>query len=334
MSTNSIAAGLYPWLRPHYSQLSELFIQQKLHHGILVYGVGGLGKSQLALRLAEFIQCNEPVNQKSCGQCQSCRLHAASTHPDCYLIQVPADKSAISIEQIRNIQAKIVHTGLTNNIRVVIVNNAHLMTISAVNALLKVLEEPPKGLYFILTCSQRSLLPATIISRCLAIDAGVASAEKLAAWVTKQVSREVNTRQLALFNGSPLQALVGVESGFLEFVALLRTSLVEVLTAEQPNTLSLSALLGSKDVDLEQALRLIHLFVTDCTKLSAGVSINNSFELSPQQQALLLRIDVKELLCLEKELNQLRQLIVTQSTVNKLLQLERVIVNFNQRTLN
>jgi DNA polymerase-3 subunit delta' len=324
-------ATIYPWLKPLYNQLTEQFIVGKLHHALLIHGVKGLGKSQLAKRLALFFQCRHPEQNLGCGHCQSCRLHAAVTHPDCYFIAAAADKTSISIEQIRLMQAAIVNTGLTNQVRVVVVEQAELMTTSAANALLKVLEEPPKDVYFILTCSQRTLLPATVVSRCVALNAASAGPEKLAAWVSQRAGLTVTPSQLVLFNNSPLGAVAGLSTGLLDYAALLRVAMLDVVCAKdraQAPLYPLIALVNSTDIGTERALGLIHLMIIDCVKIASGISVISGFEFTQHELKSLQQIDVKKLLSLEQGLNQLKQLCIAQPATNKVLQLQRVIVEF------
>ncbi len=330
-----IAPGLYPWLRATYDQLTTQFTEGRLHHAMLIQGVKGLGKSQLSVRLAQFLQCATPQSNKACGQCKSCLLHRANTHPDCYSVAPLGEKTSISVEQIRKVQASIVTTGLTNPIRVVLIPDADLMTTSATNALLKVLEEPPQDVFFILTCPQRALLMPTIVSRCLDINVANVAKEKLAAWVNKQVAIDFSTAQFALFNYSPLLALSGINSGMLDFVAALRQSVLEIILdqgrANAP-ILPLVQLLKEQTKDqkitIDQTIDLIYLLIIDCTKFASGLTCSNSFELTQPQIAKIHEMDVKDFLALEQDLNQLKQLIIEQPSINKLLQLQRVIVNF------
>jgi len=325
------SSGLYPWLRPLYSQIASQFSGGKLHHAMLIYGVNGLGKSQLTQRLAEFFQCRTPNQQQACGQCQSCLLHVAKTHPDCYFISAPADKVTISIDQIRKMQAAIIHTGLTNPIRVVVINDAQQLTISAANALLKVLEEPPKDVYFLLTCSQRSLLPATVVSRCLALNSASGSVDKLASWVSQQAGLPVTPNQLALFNYSPLDAVAGVTDGQLVYIAQLQDAMIAVVGGNNGDAAPfypLFELIKSSDVSDERSISLIHLMVINWVKIASGINSRSGFELTTAQRELIAQIDPKSLLQLAHELVQLKQLCISQPATNKVLQLQRVIVEF------
>jgi len=331
MSPLSPSSGLYPWLKPLYQQLTRGFTAGKLHHAMLIHGVSGLGKRQLSQFLAQYFQCRNPQGNDSCGQCQSCLLHGAATHPDCYFIETAADKSTISIEQIRKVQASIINTGLTNPIRVVVINDAHLMTTSAANALLKVLEEPPKHVYFVLTCSQRSLLPATVISRCLALNAASAPAEKLASWVSQQAGLNISANQLALFSYSPLDALAGVTSGQLAYIEQLRLAVIDVVLANSGVTIALYPLIDlvkTSDVSAERSLTLIHLLLIDCVKIASGLSSKTAFEFTAGHRHAISLVSPQRLLAFEQSLNQLKQLCVSQPSTNKVLQLQRLIVEF------
>ncbi len=103
---------------------------------------------------------------KPCGDCRSCFLLLNNIHPDVYPIK-PAEKGeAIKIEQIREIQKSLYQTPHIGNFSAVVIEEAHFLNLSAANALLKVLEEPPSHVLFILTCSEINSIPITVLSRC------------------------------------------------------------------------------------------------------------------------------------------------------------------------
>lgn len=171
--------------------LTRSFDRQRVPHALLFHGAEGVGKEAMALEIAKAIICQQ-AEIGACDQCPDCRRIARLTHPDVifiypatlkateeehkeiiksfvknpYLRLQPWANPSISIEQIRALKRTASLTSFENKGRVVIMAEAHRMTIEASNSLLKILEEPPDKMTLILTSSQSDLLLPTIISRC------------------------------------------------------------------------------------------------------------------------------------------------------------------------
>lgn len=147
------------WQRFSLNQADE-----RLSQAILLIGSLHLGLDQLAEHMAAAILCKQASG--SCEGCQSCRLVSLNEHPDlmCLLQEKPG--SVIKIEQVRALHNIIYTSPQLSAKRVVIINPAEKLNLSASNALLKILEEPPSDCYFILVAEQLSTIPSTIISRC------------------------------------------------------------------------------------------------------------------------------------------------------------------------
>lgn len=119
---------------------------------------------ELTQQLIKLLLCSEET--KPCGVCRSCIFLNQNKHPDVLYITQEKPTSAIKIDQIRSIQANIYQTPLCSKLRVIIIHPAHELNRAASNALLKILEEPPKHAIFILLAEHLNTLPATIMSRC------------------------------------------------------------------------------------------------------------------------------------------------------------------------
>lgn len=145
------------------SMLSAMIKGNKIPHAILIEGEEGLGKKTLATYIAKACLC---VNEeKPCLKCKTCHLIDVGSHPD--FQKVSPDGSVIKVEQIREIRAEAFLTPMMAEGRVFVIDFAHTMNDAAQNALLKVLEEPPKGVTFILLTKSASMLLETIRSRCV-----------------------------------------------------------------------------------------------------------------------------------------------------------------------
>lgn len=135
-------------------------------HAYLFTGVEGVGKKITALALAQYLNCENPDSSTitSCGKCPSCIQSINGSQPD--LILLEPDGNSIKIEQIRALLNKVSLRNYESTYKIIIINDAHLMTEQAANCLLKTLEEPAENTIFILVTSQMQKLPITVLSRC------------------------------------------------------------------------------------------------------------------------------------------------------------------------
>lgn len=146
--------------------LRHMESSRRMPHAILLAGPSGIGKFMVASVLGTALLCIA-TESRPCGSCQSCLQMSHGTHPDFLLIS--PDGANIKIEQIRKLQHEVALAPYVSLRRVCIINEAELMTVQAANSLLKVLEEPVGDIVFILISANRSMLLATIISRCMTI---------------------------------------------------------------------------------------------------------------------------------------------------------------------
>ena len=205
----------YPWLAQTQQQLLKSVNADRFHHGQLFYGLPGVGKQAMVEQLANALLCLQPKNLIPCGQCKSCHLNQANTHPDKRVINV--EGQSIGVDDIRGVSDFMNQSAAQNGGKVVVINDCHKMTTAAANALLKTLEEPSKRRYLLLTISQLAQLPATILSRCAKTDIVVSSSDVTASWL----GTIVDNRQypwLDLFYAQPLLVSHWQESDLLETV--------------------------------------------------------------------------------------------------------------------
>ncbi len=130
-------------------------------HAVLICGPSGSGKTSWGLALAGTLLCPVRENAEACGRCRSCRQFQSGSHPALFHIQPQGRR--LGIDQIRRIRGSFY---LEGGNRVCLIEEAEQMTPEACASLLKILEEPPPGLYFILLTGRSQRLPGTIVSRC------------------------------------------------------------------------------------------------------------------------------------------------------------------------
>ena len=210
--------------------------REKLAHALLLAGPPGVGKWHFAQALAAHLLCEgRHPDAAACGICNSCAWLAAGSHPDFRLVQPeisegdsnaedatdiaqpPSRNSTgqIRIGQIRALEDFVFLGSHRHGSRIVLLAPAEAMNIAAANALLKLLEEPPPGVYFILVSSQpRRLLP-TVLSRCQRTDFGRPEKAGAQVWLEGQgISPAEELLDLAA--GAPLTAVDWAAQGLLE----------------------------------------------------------------------------------------------------------------------
>jgi DNA polymerase-3 subunit delta' len=148
--------------------LRQSLAADRVAHAYLFAGPPQVGKTRLALALAQALNCAQ--QDGPCGQCLSCIRIGQGIHPDVRVIEGQGAAGSIKIEQIRALQREAILAPYEGNYRVLILRRADRATLEAANCLLKTLEEPPAHVVLILTAIQPEVLPATVISRCQRLD--------------------------------------------------------------------------------------------------------------------------------------------------------------------
>jgi DNA polymerase III subunit delta' len=158
-----ISIEQFAWLRLPYAATLASYKTGTLPHALLFYGAKGNSVNILAEAVAEAILCHE-LTDKSCGGCGSCSLLQHQTHPDLYYV-LREDAGIIGVNDVRNLMDVCSQTATLGGARVILLQHAERLNRHAANALLKILEEPPAGVYFIMTSAHVSHLLPTIRSR-------------------------------------------------------------------------------------------------------------------------------------------------------------------------
>ncbi|MDY6151286.1 MAG: DNA polymerase III subunit gamma/tau [Eubacteriales bacterium] len=146
-------------------------------HAYLFTGTRGTGKTSTARIFARAINCEHPVDGSPCGKCDCCKEAA---NPACLDILEIDAASNNGVDEIRDLREKVKYPPVTLKYKVYIIDEVHMLSTPAFNALLKTLEEPPKHAVFILATTEVHKLPATILSRCMRFDFRLVSTELLA----------------------------------------------------------------------------------------------------------------------------------------------------------
>lgn len=147
--------------------LQNALLQQKISHAYLFSGPRGTGKTSAAKILAKAINCERAPVSEPCNECAACLGITNGTIPD--VLEFDAASNS-RVEEMRDVLDKVKFAPTAVNYKVYIIDEVHMLSISAFNALLKTLEEPPKHVIFILATTEPHKIPLTIISRCQRFD--------------------------------------------------------------------------------------------------------------------------------------------------------------------
>lgn len=199
----------YPWLNHSYRQILSQHQAQRGHHALLIQALPGMGDDALIWGISRWLMCKRPDGLKSCGECHSCQLMLAGTHPDWYRLDAEKGKSSLGIDAVRSVTEKLYHHAQQGGAKVVWLPDAGQLTEAAANALLKTLEEPPKNTWFLLSSREPSRLLPTLRSRCLLWHVAPPAEAQSLQWLQKQSAAGLNERTTALrlSAGAPAAAL-------------------------------------------------------------------------------------------------------------------------------
>lgn len=156
-------------------------------HAYLFCGSRGTGKTTCAKILSKAVNCLSPIDGDPCGKCEACRLIESGSDTD--IIEMDA-ASNNGVDYIRDIREEVVYTPAALQKRVYIIDEVHMLSSGAFNALLKTLEEPPSHVLFILATTELQKLPATITSRCQRFDFKRISTDDIASRLEYIASKE------------------------------------------------------------------------------------------------------------------------------------------------
>ena len=264
-----------PWLTPVLEHFGQALDQGRLPHASLVTGERGVGKRQLAERIAALLVCDRraPGMRAPCGECRQCQLRAGESHPDIRLYQ-PEKSRMIRIDQVRSLSQFAVASPQVAGVKVAIVHRADQLNINAANALLKTLEEPASDVVLLLLQETgRPVLP-TIRSRCRILPVATPPAEEATAWLATELNAsegapDPERQALALYlaGGAPRLAMELLESGFLDqrdaaldaFRQFMKGAITVAMTAR-----------AFRDLGHEATLNLMEGWANDLARVMAG----------------------------------------------------------------
>lgn len=346
---------LHPWNESVWTSLIKP--GQHLAHALLFCGSEGLGKLNLAMRLARQVLCSSPdAHNEACAECRNCSLFSAGTHPDFHLIcseqaaisktrlsarygarYLPEMKhtkdaklkSIIGIDQIRTLIANSsTHPHIAAS-KVILISPAQAMNINAANALLKLLEEPPESTLIILVCPNAESLVPTIRSRCMRVAFITPDQENVVQWTKSQTGdiSKVETA-LGLASGAPLKALEYLEDGFIE-QRLQLLSDIEQLIHQVGDPLEIAS--AWKSWGTQISLNWLHGIISDLIHVCMSENPPRLFnpDLKDRLKSLLKKINLQELFEFNQNIGATRILEV--GPLDETLLLEATLIDLQGR---
>lgn len=184
--------------------LNQIIKADKLSHSYMFIGPAGIGKTLFAKEFAKMILC-ENSDSKPCNTCKSCIELSNNNNPD--LIEIGPIQGTIKIEQIREVQAKVLEKPIISSKKVYIIKDADCMTKESQNCLLKTLEEPPSFITIIMTGSNESMFLNTIKSRCIKVSFGKIEDNELKQYLENEYNFKIDESILKACEGSIEKAI-------------------------------------------------------------------------------------------------------------------------------
>ncbi len=167
--------------------VANAFAAGRVHHAFLFCGPRGCGKTTTARILGKALNCEQGPSAEPCGACDACTTIAAGTSVDYHEMDGASNRG---IDAIRELTEAVRYQPAALRKKVYVIDEVHMLTTEAFNALLKTLEEPPPHVTFVLATTEPHKLPNTILSRCQRYDFKLVPASRLAQHLTAIFKKE------------------------------------------------------------------------------------------------------------------------------------------------
>jgi len=243
-------------------QLSFLFSSSRLPHAIILEGEEGIGKKTLAREIAAALVCRSE-GEKPCYSCSQCSKAEKNIHPDIYEYCASGGAKSFHVDTVRDIINDVYMRPNEAEYKVYILGNAHLMNESAQNAVLKVLEEPPAYVVFILTVQARTMMLETVLSRAVVFSLEGVDEKIGADYITgKYENADYNMaiEALAAFKGNIGKAAASIIGGKMQRMAELVDKTGMAIMAD--NEYELIKALGSFNKDRAELAAVLSVLKT------------------------------------------------------------------------
>lgn len=260
------------------NELNTVMDNNSLPHAIIIEGAEGTGKQTLAKIIAQYCVCSSSES-KPCGLCRNCIKAKSLAHPDIKIVDGKADSRAINVASIREIRSDAYILPNEAPKKVYLILNCDKMLSQAQNAFLKVFEEPPKNVTFILTCKSATSLLETIRSRARILSLFPADKNEAITTVKRllpetEESDIINAVIICGGNiGKSLEMLTNGEGTEEQLIA--EQIAQSILLPKKLELLKCSAKLSSDRAFADRILTNLYEILAEAVKINAGVKSNN-----------------------------------------------------------
>ncbi|MCP4595781.1 DNA polymerase III subunit delta' [Neptuniibacter sp.] len=319
----------YPWFTERFQHLAKLHADKRLPHALLINGMSGIGKASFAKSFAQYLLCQSPVNGQSCGQCKSCELNAAGSHPDLFLLSPEEEGKQLKVDQVRALGEFIYSTAQQGGYRVVVIEPADSMNIASANALLKMLEEPGADTLILLVTSKMGQVLPTIKSRCQHVECPNPSETEAINWLmaATDLDQEQARSILHINRGAPKEAQKYIDGGLSEHRAQVIRGLADILK-QRRSVIEVAQSL--QKLDLELVLGWLYSLLSDVARCAACEDADSLRQDDARNMltAVAKKTDPVKIFKLADKVHEERRAVMLRQNPNKQLLLECVLLEW------
>lgn len=314
--------NIYPWQLDDFNNLAQLKI--RLPSALLFSGSTSTGTNHLAMKFIASILCNEPLsNWYQCGKCSSCTLINENIHPDLFYLNIDTDDLGktknISVAKVREAIDFISITPNTSSTKIVFIENADLLTTSSANALLKILEEPPQYVAFVLLSDNIETVLPTIRSRCHIFRTTKPSRDMSLQYLLALNMDDVADFWLAFYQNCPIFEVEITNEQLELFIATLSKPSID-------NIFNLTQTFDGKSVSFNFILEFIYKWICDLTILANNSTPMYFYKYVDIMKPLLARLNKEKVFYLADHLNFLTKW--QNHPLNYKLQIENLLFQY------
>ncbi|QJC28950.1 DNA polymerase III subunit delta' C-terminal domain-containing protein [Enterobacteriaceae endosymbiont of Plateumaris rustica] len=334
MSHYKIISLCYPWLHNYYKTILYQFLKNRSYHAFIFCSINGIGTIDLIYALIKWILCINKNHLNSCEKCTSCILIKSGNHPDLYIIKKNYDNISINIDTIRNIINNISNNSYYSQGKIIWLPYAKQLNNSSSNAILKILEEPPKNTWFFMQCYHKNDLLPTIYSRCQIWYIHPPSENDGLYWLKKKLNnfyeKKTILAALRICNYSPINAYKILNNSLW----LERKNLYEIfISAIKYDILYLLKILNNKNILLY--LNWLYLILIDVIKYQ--LKINKNFFYNVDQYNLISIISnlikLNNIFLIIDDLLYYRNCLININNINQKLILVRFLLSLEKKLI-
>lgn len=328
-------AFFFPWQQMAWEQLVKQ--RARLPHALLLQGREGCGHLEFGLGVARALLCEQAgQDTAACGTCKSCVWFDHGDHPDFRLLEPvsgggddpgndnearPTGKTWITVQQVRALSDFVTLSSHRAGLKIVLVHPAESLNTASANALLKMLEEPPPGVLFILaTAHARRLLP-TIVSRCIRIMLPLPTLAQATAWLHQHNISEA-TDKLAYAGGQPLTVLAMDDAQKRRLHAFQQ----ELTQGKHMNVFAITGLFGRDDMAV--ALDALQKWVHDVAAAKLATQVRYHLKSAQPIQRIAGEVHLPRMLRFQRRLDEAKR--HAQHPLNVELQLGALLTEYTQ----